>query len=41
MEVGANPVPEPETWALFGAGLRGLGWLRWRKPMPPAPAPLA
>lgn len=28
---GAAPVPEPGTWALWLAGLGGLGWLRVRR----------
>lgn len=30
-EVGTSPVPEPATFALFGLGLIGLGWVQYRR----------
>ncbi len=34
----AVPVPEPETWALFMAGLAAVGWMSKRRPKAPARA---
>lgn len=28
----SQPVPEPQTWALFGLGLAGLAWVQRRRP---------